>query len=117
MSKDEIAIIWHIDDVKEVAPDITDEQAREVLGLAYRYHDAEVGINWDTLRYYANEVMRFAKEPISTREQARGHAVDFQNWVGRQSLSYKELADWQTYFGAIAKKFDLTDEFKENGVI
>lgn len=56
-----IAIIWHIDDVKEVAPDLTDEQAREVLRLVKHYHDAEAGVNWDTLRYWTSEVKREVK--------------------------------------------------------
>jgi hypothetical protein len=51
---DTIEISWHIDDVKEVRPDLTDAQAREVLVLADREHDATVGINWDVLRFHAD---------------------------------------------------------------
>lgn len=52
-----------------------------------------------------------------TAEDARQLAIDWQHWVGEQSLSYGELAEWQNYFEMLADKFDLVDEFKENGVI
>ena len=42
---------------------------------------------------------------------------DWQNWASEQSLSYGELAKFQGYFETLAKKFDLTDEFIENGII
>jgi hypothetical protein len=44
-----IAIVWHIDDVLGVRPDLSREQAFEVLKQAKRYHDANVGINWEVL--------------------------------------------------------------------
>ena len=53
---DEIAISWHIDDVKSIAEDLTDEQCRRVLQLAKDNHDATIGINWDTLEYWADYV-------------------------------------------------------------
>jgi hypothetical protein len=58
--RDSITIEWHIDDVQEVRPDLTDEQAREVLFAAKRYHDAEQGINWDVLKAHADFI--FGKE-------------------------------------------------------
>ena len=44
-----IAIVWHIDDVLGVRPDLSREQAFEVLKQAKRHHDANVGINWEVL--------------------------------------------------------------------
>ena len=52
--RDSITIEWHIDDVKEVRPDLTDEQAREVLWHAKHHHDAEQGINWEVLEVHAD---------------------------------------------------------------
>jgi hypothetical protein len=49
-----IASIWHIDDVKEVRPDFTDEQAMQTLESVERNHDAEIGINWEVLRLHAD---------------------------------------------------------------
>jgi hypothetical protein len=57
------------------------------------------------------------KKEITTQDEARQFAIDWQNWQATQSLSYQELADWQTYFEALAVKFNLTDEFIENGII
>ncbi len=61
-NKDQIEIIWHIDDVKEVAPEVTDDEAREVLRLVNKEHDAEIGVSWDTLRYWASYVIGERKE-------------------------------------------------------
>lgn len=54
--KDSISISWHIDDVKEIAPDLTDDQCREVLQNADNDHDATIGVNWDVLEYHVDEV-------------------------------------------------------------
>lgn len=49
-----IAIFWMIEDVQSIRPDLSDDQAWEVLQLAKRFHDAEVGINWESLNCAAN---------------------------------------------------------------
>jgi len=49
MNNDEISICWHIEDVKSIAPDLSDEECRAVLQLAKNNHDATIGINWDVL--------------------------------------------------------------------
>ena len=45
----QIAVIWSVEDVQEIRPDLTDEQAWDVLEHAERHHDATIGINWDVL--------------------------------------------------------------------
>ncbi len=52
----QIAIIWDIEDVNEVRPDLTEQQAFEVLENVKRHHDATIGINWDTLQCVADEL-------------------------------------------------------------
>lgn len=52
-----------------------------------------------------------------TADEARQLAIDWQNWQSEQSLYMSEVADWQAFFEALAKKFNLTDEFKENAII
>jgi len=52
-----------------------------------------------------------------TQAEARQYAIDWQNWASGQYLSYSELAEWQAIFSALAKKHNLIDEFKENGII
>lgn len=72
---DEISISWHIDDVKyidgqredDLIPELTDDECREVLQRVKNNHDASIGVNWDTLAYYANEV-RDEREDQNGRE-------------------------------------------------
>lgn len=52
-----------------------------------------------------------------TADGARNYAIDWQNWVSEQNLSYGELADWSDYFYKLAKKYNLLREFKENGIL
>lgn len=60
---DWIASWWHIDDVKEQYlgdeeySELTDEEAREVLRLADKYHDCENGLNWEVFDSWANHVI------------------------------------------------------------
>ena len=53
---DWITIEWHVDDVLEQRPDLTTEQAREVLHALRRYHDADLGINWEVIYWTADEI-------------------------------------------------------------
>lgn len=53
---DEITISWHYTDVKEIAPDFSDDQCREVLQIARNNHDATIGVNWDVLEVWADKV-------------------------------------------------------------
>lgn len=52
-----------------------------------------------------------------TEEEARQYAIDWQNWASEQDLSWLEVAEWTIEFGEIGRKFNLTDEFIENGII
>ncbi|MHB1949662.1 MAG: hypothetical protein ACYCQI_16310 [Gammaproteobacteria bacterium] len=45
----EIAIIWHIEDIQSIRPDLTDKQASIVLQRLKENHDANIGINWETI--------------------------------------------------------------------
>jgi hypothetical protein len=54
---------WSIDDVKEVRPDLTDEQAYAVLRYAINENfDSDIGVNWDELRSAANFLYGEMKE-------------------------------------------------------
>lgn len=41
--------LWCEDDVRNVDSSVTTEEARAVLSHAAKHHNAEQGINWDTL--------------------------------------------------------------------
>ncbi|WP_020472319.1 hypothetical protein [Zavarzinella formosa] len=56
----QIAIIWSVEDVKEIHPDLDDEQAWEVLKIVLRRHDATLGVTWDTLECVAQSLFGFA---------------------------------------------------------
>jgi hypothetical protein len=55
---------WCIEDIRVMEEDhevpekerMTDEECREVLRLADRHHDASIGINWDVLQIWYDEV-------------------------------------------------------------
>lgn len=60
--QDIIVLTWHIDDVREIRPDLSDEQCRDVLRECERRHDTEIGINWDVLRTCAEDCFPEAEE-------------------------------------------------------
>ena len=57
------------------------------------------------------------KQTPTTQDEARQYAIDWQKWASEQSLSYGEVAEYHGVFLALAEKFDLVEEFKENGII
>lgn len=57
----EIAVIWEVDDVLVLRPELTDDQAWQVLQHAKRHHDAGIGLNWDTLESAAKDL--FGSDP------------------------------------------------------
>jgi len=62
--------------------------------------------------------MRLRGIDIETAEEARDHAIDWQHWADKENLSYGELAVWGRHFEELAERFpELTEEFKENGII
>jgi len=58
--------LWHIDDVRELRPDLTDEQYREVLEECDHRHDADIGINWEVIRVHADSL--FPERDIAGEE-------------------------------------------------
>lgn len=52
----EIALIWCIEDVQVVRPDLSEDQAWEVLQVVQRRHDATLGVTWDTLEWVAQDL-------------------------------------------------------------
>ena len=66
--RQQIAAIWSIEDVQQVRPDLTDDQAWEVLYQVGRKHDAEYGINWTTLEGMADILFGPAPETATEEE-------------------------------------------------
>lgn len=57
----EIAVIWEVDDVLVLRPELSDEQAWQVLQHAKRHHDAGIGLNWESLEAAAEAL--YGPEP------------------------------------------------------
>jgi hypothetical protein len=64
---EEIAIKWHIDDVLNIRPDLTNHQAGKVLKHLKDNHDASVGIYWDMIDIVADILYPFT--PIDYIQQ------------------------------------------------
>lgn len=56
-----VKAVWCIEDVLQRAEEneieLTREEAGEVLGLTYKYHDCNIGISWETLDVWIDEVV------------------------------------------------------------
>lgn len=52
----EIAIYWHVDDVKIINDNLNDEQCLAVLQYCKKNHDANCGINWDAISYAIDDL-------------------------------------------------------------
>ena len=57
---DAIAMIWTTEDVlgcEDGTAKISEKEAQEVLGILDRKHDASLGISWDTISCYIDEII------------------------------------------------------------
>ena len=51
------------------------------------------------------------------KENARQKAMDWQTEYYNNNYSYGELIAFAEYFTRLAKRYGLTEEFRENGII
>ena len=63
------------------------------------------------------KIMSISLKNITTKDQARQYAIDWQSKASDKNLSYSELLEERDALMCLAKRFDLIDEFKENGII
>jgi hypothetical protein len=54
---------------------------------------------------------------IKTKEQARQYGIDYQKYASENDLSYGEILHFQNKLKTLAEKYDLVEEFEENGII
>jgi len=57
------------------------------------------------------------KIEVKTKGEARQYAIRWQLWASSKSLSYEELAEWGAICRELEEKYNLQEEFKENGII
>lgn len=65
----QIAVIWSVEDVQEVRPDLSANQAWSVLQVAAEGHNATTGINWDILESHAELLYGVAPEADEAEEE------------------------------------------------
>ena len=51
------------------------------------------------------------------KENARQLAIMWQNNLANNSYTWMELMEWEDFFSRLAKRYGLTREFMENGII
>jgi len=51
------------------------------------------------------------------KEAAREEAIDWQDWLGENSVSYEGLAIATNYFEKLGRRYGLLREFRENAII
>jgi len=56
-------------------------------------------------------------EWLIMKADASQEAIEHQHWSSEQNLSYSELIEYGEYFRELGRKFNLTEEFEENGII
>lgn len=54
--EDKIEVTWSVKDVQSVRPDLSEEDAGDVLLLVREEHDANVGINWNFIEFIASNL-------------------------------------------------------------
>jgi hypothetical protein len=52
----QVAVIWSVEDVQEMRPDLNADQAWEVLQQCYKVHDCEGGFNWLLIETVADDL-------------------------------------------------------------
>jgi len=70
------------------------------------------GLIWDIRKGYV-EGTAYNAGKIRAREQAEEWQNDFYN----HDYSWSELLEFQEIFARLAKRYGLTREFRENGII
>lgn len=51
------------------------------------------------------------------KARARNIAIEWQEHFNNMNYSYYDIALWQDFLKKIARKYGLTHEFRENGII
>ena len=67
---DWLASWWHISDVMDSfnseedheGLNLTEEEGREVLRRLDKYHDCEIGINWEVIQNYSEDIINEREE-------------------------------------------------------
>jgi hypothetical protein len=61
---DKCVIVWTIQDIHGIDPDISDEDAAEILGIIEENFDASIGVDWDTLHMAVKDFNETKKRTV-----------------------------------------------------
>jgi len=67
----QVAVIWSIEDVQGMRPDLNDDQAWEVLLKCEHVHDCEVGFTWMLIETVASDIFPSPKDSQTPEEGVR----------------------------------------------
>ena len=81
-----IAHIWGIDDVRHLRPDLSADQAWEVLQTVERRLNSEFGINWDFIRDTADEL--YPKRDLPPDPECKND--DRAAWAGKAIAIFRK---------------------------
>ena len=59
-----ISVSWNVDDVLSLDNSLSFDECIYVLDSAKKYHDASIGINWDTLQCHIDDLVEAKKAPL-----------------------------------------------------
>lgn len=57
---------WYVDDVLSIRPDLTEEQAEDVLEKVADTHDCNIGITWEVIEIHANNLFPLSEDKNDT---------------------------------------------------
>lgn len=66
---DVMSVSWSIQDVQAERPDLSDDQARDVLAYVIDNHDANNGVNWEAINYASYVLFGDAPEAAEKKEE------------------------------------------------
>jgi len=67
----QVAVVWSIEDVLGIRPDLKPEQAWDVLTACRDQHDCEWGFTWTFLKDIADDLFPPSAEPTASKKEAR----------------------------------------------
>ena len=67
----QVAVVWSIEDVLGIRPDLNPEQAWDVLTACRDQHDCEWGFTWTFLKDIADDLFPPSAEPTASKKEAR----------------------------------------------
>lgn len=74
-----VSFHWSVDDVKERRPDLSTRQCQEVLKRCDDKHDASIGMNWDVIDVWADDLFPAPEDIDDQREAYAANPDDFTN--------------------------------------